>query len=135
NVVYDKEAFLITVANASEALVIEALLQSYGISVLRKYKGAGDYLQISMGATVFGIDLYVSSQSLEAAKEILDTMDKSGVEVEKKDLEKEGTGDYPSELTKKRSRRILIIALIFIPGFLLIVFSLIYELSKLGTFK
>ncbi|MDF2672863.1 MAG: hypothetical protein K0R09_1128, partial [Clostridiales bacterium] len=33
NVVYDKEAFLITVANASEALVIEALLQSYGISV------------------------------------------------------------------------------------------------------
>lgn len=135
NVVYDKEAFLTTVANASEALVIEALLQSYGISVLRKYKGAGDYLQISMGATVFGIDLYVSSQSLETAKEVLDTMDKSGVEIEKGDLENEEEGYYPSDLTKKRSRRILIIALIFIPGFLLIAISVIWELSKLNIFK
>jgi len=69
--VYDNEAFLVSVANDIEAQVIEFLLLSERIPVLKKYKGAGDYLQICMGSTIFGVDLYVPSKLLEEAKVML----------------------------------------------------------------
>jgi len=68
---YDKEAFLITVITDIEASIIESKLKLYDIPVLRKYKNAGGYLTIFMGATPFGIDLYVPSKSLGRAEEII----------------------------------------------------------------
>ncbi len=67
----DKEVFLTTVTNGIEADVIEALLRSNNIPLLKKYKEAGAYLDIYMGSTNMGIDLYVPSNMLEQAKELI----------------------------------------------------------------
>ena len=69
---YDKEAFLVSVANSIEADMLEALLKDNSIPVLKKYREAGDILQIYMGGTSFGVDLYVPGQLLEKAREILE---------------------------------------------------------------
>ena len=127
NLVYDREAFLISVTDDSEAKAIEALLRPYGISVLRKYKGAGEYLQVYMGLTIYGIDLFVSSRELETAKEVIDAMNESNVELEKDNIEEEILSYSESEYSKRKRRKIWTIALIFAPGILLMVISIIWE--------
>ena len=65
-------AFLVTVEDDREIDVIESLLRSYGIPLLRKYKWAGGFLKIVMGLSSYGVDLYVPKSRLETAREILD---------------------------------------------------------------
>ena len=67
----DEAAYLTSVSNRIEAEMMEALLNSNGIPVLKKSRGAGGYLNIYMGATIFGVDLYVPSRLLKKAKEII----------------------------------------------------------------
>lgn len=68
---YDREAFLVSVGDSIEADMLEALLNANRIPVLKKYREAGDYLKIYMGGTNFGVDLYVPSQILGKAQEIV----------------------------------------------------------------
>ncbi len=63
--------FLIGAADEIEAGIIETLLRSSQIPVLKKYREAGAILQIFMGMTSFGIDLYVPANCLEQAEELL----------------------------------------------------------------
>lgn len=130
NVVNDKETFLISVANDMEAKVIEELLSSHNIPVLRKYKGAGGYLQIYMGVTIFGIDLFVSSRELETAKEILAAEYRPLIEYDKDSIEEEIRNNSTSESGKKRRIKIWILALIFMPGLLWLVISAILSFFK-----
>lgn len=69
----DREAYLTTVANSIEADVMESLLRAENIPVLRKYKEAGAYLDIYMGSTSFGVDMYVPSRLLEQARELINS--------------------------------------------------------------
>lgn len=130
NTINYKEAFLISVANDMEAKVIEALLSSHDIPVLRKYKGAGGYLQVYMGATIFGIDLFVSSRELETAKEILAAEYRPLIEYDKASIEEEIRNNSTSESGKKRRIKVWIIILFFIPGLLWIIIQTISELFK-----
>lgn len=68
----DGWAFLTGVAGEPEAGVIESFLRTYGIPVLKKYQEAGGFLQVYMGMTSFGIDLYVPAGCLELAKTLLE---------------------------------------------------------------
>jgi hypothetical protein len=67
----DSEAYLISVSNSIEAEMVEGLLSSSGIPALKKFKGAGGYLDIYMGAVNVGVDLYVPSKLLVQARAIL----------------------------------------------------------------
>jgi hypothetical protein len=71
DLVGDSEAYLTSVSNSIEAEMVEALLASSGIPVLKKFKGAGGYLAIYMGAVNVGVDLYVPSKLLVQARDIL----------------------------------------------------------------
>jgi hypothetical protein len=74
---YDSEAFLVSVSDKMEANIIESLLRESHIPVLKKYKESGAYLNIYMGASPFGIDLYVPSKKLaEAYKDGNDIINK-----------------------------------------------------------
>jgi hypothetical protein len=71
----------------------ESLLNSYGIEVLKQARGPSDYVRILMGNnyTLFGVDLFVSADRLDEAREILQT---SLVPLpEKYDLEKDSEED------------------------------------------
>ncbi len=63
--------FLAGVSSDIEAEIIESLLKEEGIPVIKKYREAGGFLQIYMGMTSFGIELYVPSSRLEGAKNLI----------------------------------------------------------------
>lgn len=86
--------FLMTVGEDLQVEIIEQELKKAGIPLLKKHREGGDYLSIYMGKSMYGVDLYVSEDSFEIAREILldlgitDIEGKSVTEVDhKRDLE------------------------------------------------
>ena len=64
--------YLCTVDNSFEADLLESKLRSEGIPCIKKFKGAGNFLEIFMGSnSAFPIDLYVPEEALEDAKNII----------------------------------------------------------------
>lgn len=64
--------YLTTVKNSMEADLIESKLDSEGIPCIRRYKGAGNAVEIIMGSnTAFPIDIYVPASALEDARNII----------------------------------------------------------------
>jgi len=66
-----KEAFLVTVENDLEAGMVEALLKSNGIPVMRKYGHLDGYMKVITGMSNRSVDIYVPSALLDKAKEII----------------------------------------------------------------
>ncbi|MCX7708842.1 MAG: DUF2007 domain-containing protein [Clostridia bacterium] len=129
----DTEAFLTSVSDNINADMIEAKLNDNGIPVLKKYKESGGYLNIYMGATSYGVELYVPSRLLEKAKELLST---EGAIEENEPFElKEDTEDAEMKDTeriyqKKRQFRAWIILLVFTPGLIWMIYALIMILLE-----
>lgn len=70
---HNKEwVFLKQAANEIEANIIESILDSEGIPVIKKYREAGDYLKIYMGMTNLGVDIFVPKELKEEAETLLD---------------------------------------------------------------
>lgn len=65
------EKLLISNLSTIESEIIIAKLKSYGIPVLKKSKGTGELMEIYTGANLYGIDIYVPSDIIELAKELL----------------------------------------------------------------
>jgi hypothetical protein len=64
--------YLCTAKNSFEADILESKLRSEGIPSLKKFKGAGNFLEIFMGSnSTCPIDLYVPEESLEDARNII----------------------------------------------------------------
>lgn len=64
--------YMCTARNSFEADIFESKLRGEGIPSLRKYKGAGNFLEISMGANMtYPIDIYVPEAALEDARNIV----------------------------------------------------------------
>jgi len=61
--------YLCTAKSSFEADILESKLSSENIPCVKKYKGAGNFLEIAMGSTTaFPIDIYVPESTLEDAK-------------------------------------------------------------------
>lgn len=73
NKVTDGWAFVRNVANEQEAVLVESVLGTEGIPVQRKHKENGEYLEIYMGMSRYGLDLFVPEDSLELAKGLLES--------------------------------------------------------------
>lgn len=54
-----------------EADVIISLLKSFNIPVMKKSKGSGELMEIYFGSSKFGVDLYVPSNALKEALELI----------------------------------------------------------------
>lgn len=64
--------YLCTCNSTFEADLLESKLRSENIPCVKKYKGAGNYMEIFMGTDVmFPIDLYVPEECLEDAKNVI----------------------------------------------------------------
>jgi len=66
-----KEVFLMTLGEDMQVEIIEEELKNAGIPVLKKHREGGAYLSIYMGKSMYPVDLYVSEDSYEIAREIL----------------------------------------------------------------
>ena len=64
--------YLCTCENTLEADILESKLRGEGIPSIKRYKGAGNYMEIFMGQDLmFPIDLYVPKECLEDAKNVI----------------------------------------------------------------
>ncbi|MFA9557104.1 DUF2007 domain-containing protein [Evansella sp. AB-rgal1] len=63
--------YLTTATSEIEANMLKGLLDSNGISTVKSYREAGDYLMVYMGDTSFGIDLLVDKEQYYQAKELI----------------------------------------------------------------
>lgn len=65
------EVLLLSVTDEREAEIVRSLLDAHGITALLKHRGSGDYLNIYMGMSNLGIDIFVLEDDLVRAKELL----------------------------------------------------------------
>ncbi|MDW7672467.1 MAG: DUF2007 domain-containing protein [Bacillota bacterium] len=117
-----EEVLLTSVSNEFEAGMIESLLAAENIPVLKKQRGAGQYLEIYMAMSTYGVDLYVPADSLGEARALIG----------------EGESEQPAPdeeliqageaLKKGRRTRSWIILLLVFPGLL---WLLVYNLGNL----
>ncbi len=64
--------YLTTAMNSLEADILESKLRGEDIPVVKKYKGAGNAMEIIMGSSYsYPIDLYVPEETLEDARNII----------------------------------------------------------------
>lgn len=68
---YENEVLLVSIGDDTEASIIESLLTAYNIPYTKRYRESGNYMEVYMGMTNFGIDIFVPESVLENAKEIL----------------------------------------------------------------
>jgi len=62
-----KWVYLTDVADEHEADLVESVLRTEAIPVMRKHREGGDYMAVYMGISKFGIDLLVPEGKLDAA--------------------------------------------------------------------
>lgn len=67
-----REAYLMTVADEMEFLVVESKLKEYGIPVVRRHRDGGDFAVTVLGTSRLGLDVYVPEPALGEAHEILE---------------------------------------------------------------
>lgn len=67
------QAFLITASDSIEADIIESKLATAEIPVYKKFRGPGAYLNIVLGNTSMGIDLFVPEERIKEAKGLLES--------------------------------------------------------------
>ena len=71
----DQALMLVHLTNVDSDLEAErvlALLASEGIEAIKKFKGAGSYLNIVTGVNYQGVDLYVSETDIETAQMLIE---------------------------------------------------------------
>jgi len=86
--------FLTSAENDINATIIESMLKSYEIPVLKKPSGPIGVTAVYKMATIFGVDIFVPPSLLDAAKELLEAEpDFDGIDFD----EEEAFTDIPSE--------------------------------------
>ncbi|MDP4094688.1 MAG: hypothetical protein Q8920_15190 [Bacillota bacterium] len=130
--VYGQEAFLTAVSDDIQADLLESLLKAYGIPIRKSYRETGAYMKVYFGGARFGIDIYVPSDLLEQAQDILKSQSvDAGLELD--DIEKSDFDKLAMDYEKKRvfRSRLLLFWLFLLPiGFVIIV-TLIHYLKEL----
>ena len=94
-------------ADRVDADMITETLNDRGIPAYSESKGSGDYMNIYMGASMFGNDIYVNEKDADRAKEIVKALT---LPLEEKT--DEADVDIPARSSDKRLRVVRIISLI-----------------------
>lgn len=66
-----RETLLTVVRDDVEFTRVESLMAEAGIPVLKKHRGSGEYLEIYMGVSPYGIEVYVPFDALTRARALL----------------------------------------------------------------
>ncbi len=117
-------AFVTSVADQQEAVMVESMLGAEGIPVQQKHKEAGGIMEVYMGMSRYGIDLFVPEDAVDVAKaildsEVIDMPEEVGIEEDIKAAEK-----YEH---KRKGIVWVILMYLFIPIVAVILWNIIYR--------
>lgn len=85
---------LVSASDGIQADLIAGMLKEQGIPVMRKKLGSGGYMQVYMGFSVYGEEIYVDEADYEQAAEVLGVLrevDPAGIE---ENTEEDGAGRW-----------------------------------------
>lgn len=102
-----KPVKIFSCADRVDADMITETLNDRGIPAYSESKGSGDYMNIYMGTSMFGNDIYVNEKDADKAKEIIEALT---VPLEEKAAAADA--DIPPWSSDKRLRVMRIISLI-----------------------
>jgi len=112
---YDQEAFLVSAADGIRAEIIVSFLQSNHIPARKKHRESGAYMEVLMGMTSYGIDIYVPSRLLDEAKKLLKEIDSNEEDSVQEDSDLKNKS---KKYNKKRVVAAWIILVILLSGIL-----------------
>ncbi len=121
-------AFVANARDQIEAGMLESMLSEAGIPVLKKSKGSGAYMEVYMGISHTGIDLYVPETSLKEAVQIIEETAYIPVQSE---VEGEAESIRVDIESKRRQGKRLVIWLYLAPLLLGVIYIIFSELIKL----
>ena len=101
---HSKEVFLMTVGEDMQVEIIEEELKNAGIPLLKKHRGGGAYFNILMGRSMYGVDLYVSEESYERAREILHDLGIKDIEDEPVTVEEQRRSGKVNQQNQAQAR-------------------------------
>jgi len=104
--------YLCTLNDGVETDMITALLENNGIPVFKRRLEMGDYLNIYMGMSIYGVRIYVPAKFYRQANQILSTISKTN---QSEIVDEEFTGFIKKENSKRRIKVWVIIAFIVVP--------------------
>lgn len=108
---YREPVLLASLTDTNEADRLEALLESAGVPVTRKYEGAGQYLSIVGALPYLGVDLYVPADCREEAAELLAAFGGQSVPADRAEPEFETEPEIPAPAGSRRSAAWLLLIL------------------------
>lgn len=124
----DSPALLCTVDGNIKADILESLLKSHNIPVMKKWKNGGDAIMIYMAASSTDLELYVPSRLLERAK--LLTTDLMVEETEESDICDDYSESDDVNRVQKRRERARLMLLIFLIPLLVMLITIILMLLR-----
>lgn len=102
-------------ADRVQADMITVTLNEQGIPAYSESKGSGDYMNIYMGTSMFGNDIYVNEEDVERAKEIISVLTS---EIDSADAEEAGT---PARSARSSDRKVSVVRVISLIAALLMI--------------
>lgn len=123
-----KPVKLTSVANEIEAKMLLSYLQSYGISCYKKDVKIGGYMNLYMGYSIFGEDIYVDEEEYDIAVDLLQSIDDKGLEECKKDYNQQGNDITHSKKIPFYKRKVLVARVILA---LAIISTVLYIVNNL----
>lgn len=133
--------YLMSVSNEIEAGNIEDVLKKNNIPVLKKHKGSGEYVQLYLGISNFGIDMYVPSNFKKIAENIIrENFDaqkyyKENIDEKSKESNGRAAENFDEEVgTYKRKRRKKVWILLIIVNISVILMMLVYLFKYIYNF-
>ncbi|MGR6835825.1 hypothetical protein [Syntrophomonas erecta] len=118
---------LLNVHDNDQSQVIESLLASENIPVLRKEQGTGNYLRIYMGSSLTGVDIYVPDSCYQQALELL-----TGDDEYLPSSASEAIDVYqPDFIKRKKTARMIIAITIIAPVIIGLIYIIVSNLLNL----
>ena len=128
-----KTTELVKIYSAPDAIngeMVQGLLRNEGIECYRKELETGNYMNILMGYSVFGENIYVNALDEQAAREVLQVLEPDEQDAEDELIEEE---IYPVNPFYKNKRFAVWFLIAFFGGGTFLLFTLVY-LANHGYF-
>ncbi len=121
----DDWVLLKNVDERTEINILEPVLTSADIPILKNHKGAGEYLKIYMGMTSFGIDVYVPKSKYDNALKILQDLKLDNKDILIDEENKNNNNKYK----RKQILNVWLILLFFLaPGLIFYLFKILNKI-------
>lgn len=108
-----------------EANIIADMLKNAGIPCHIQDAGAGEYLNIYYGFTVYGKDIYVEEQNLDEAKSLIEDFKTSTPDNDITDDISEDSDDLNAHIPWYYKKNLLVRAMFLMPVVLFVIFLII----------